>query len=645
MNKNSITDYLSCILFRLCAPIIRVLPLRVSLFLGARLGELIYYFDKRHKSIAYANIKTAFKATLSSSQINHLTKDFYRAFGENLVEIFFIPLINQEYFKKYIKMEGLHYIEEGFRKGKGVILLAMHEGSWELSNIICANLGFPFSMFIRDQRHPRLNRLLNSYRMQKGCKVIQRGNQIRQLIQTLKNNEAIGMTADQGGKTGINVRFFGKDASMPSGAISLALKYGATIIPSFYARENGPYIKVILGEPFEVKETGDNDSDIRNNLQELVGIFEKHILKYPKEYLWSYKIWKYTKEKDILILGDGKTGHLRQSESLAKIVSGCLKERGINANIDTLQVKFKNKFSRSALAFSSGLSSKFHCQGCLWCLKAFLDKGTYKSLIELKPNIVISCGSSIAPINYIISRENLAKSMVILRPSILSTKRFDLVIMPRHDRPPKIKKVVVTEGALNLIDKEYLRSQAAALKPQVKIQKDLVLGLLLGGDTKDFRLSTELLKPVISQIKLFLEKYDGEILITTSRRTNQAAENLLRQEFKYYSRCKLLIIANERNIPEAVGGILGLSRIAIVSPESISMISEAASSGDYIIVFNSQINQRHNDFLDYMFERKYVYLYEPEKTLQLLERLYKDRPAIKTLNDKTIVKEAVRAVL
>jgi KDO2-lipid IV(A) lauroyltransferase len=621
------------------------LPLGLSLFLGSRLGELIYYFDKKHKSIAYANIKTAFKGKLSPAEINRLTKEFYRAFGENLIEIFFIPLVNQEYFKKYIKMEGLNNIEEGFRKGKGVILLAMHEGSWELYNIICANLGFPFTMFIRDQKHPRLNKLLNFYRMQKGCKVIQRDNETRQLIQILKNNEAIGMTADQGGKTGINVKFFGKDASMPSGAIKLALKYGAAIIPSFYLRGNGPYIKVILGEPFGVKKTGDKDIDLRNNLQELVGIFEKHILKYPKEYLWSYKIWKYTKEKDILILGDGKTGHLRQSESLAKIVSSCLKYRGINANIDTLPIKFKNRFSRSALTFSSGLSGKYHCQGCLWCLKAFLDKNTYKSLIERKPDIVISCGSSIAPINYIISKENLAKSMVVLRPSILSTKRFDLVIMPRHDRPPKVKKVVVTEGVLNLIDEEYLESQAAGLTPQVKIQKDLVLGLLLGGDTKDFRLSTELLKPVISQIKLFLEKYDGEILITTSRRTKQEVENLIRQEFKYYSRCKLLIIANERNIPEAVGGILGLSKIVVVSPESISMISEAASSADYIIVFNSQINKRHNDFLDYASRNKYIYLCEPQETLSVLEKLYKDRPAIKTLNDKTIVKEAVKAIL
>ena len=39
-------------------------------------------------------------------------------------------------------------------------------------------------------------------------------------------------------------------------------------------------------------------------------------------------------------------------------------------------------------------------------------------------------------------------------------------------------------------------------------------------------------------------------------------------------------------LPEAVGGILGLSDLVIVSGESISMVSEALSSGKRTIVFS-----------------------------------------------------------
>ncbi|MCX5702160.1 MAG: lysophospholipid acyltransferase family protein, partial [Candidatus Omnitrophica bacterium] len=299
MKKDFLIDYLSCILFRIAGPLIRSLPKRFSLFLGRCLGELTYYFDLKHKSVSYSNIKTAFASKLSPSGLSKLTKDFFRAFGENFIEAFFIPFINKEYINKYISIEGLDHIKEAFKKGKGVIFLGVHAGSWELSNIICAQLGFPFSLFIRDH-----------------CKLIGRKNQTRQLIQALKNNEAIGITVDQGGKTGCMVKFMGKDASMPQGAVRLGLKYDATLLPGFYYRVRGPYIKIIIEPPFKIKRTGNIGADIHDNLQAIVNIFEKHIYKHPTQYLWSYKIWKYAGEKNILILNDGKAGHLRQAEAV-----------------------------------------------------------------------------------------------------------------------------------------------------------------------------------------------------------------------------------------------------------------------------------------------------------------------------------------
>jgi KDO2-lipid IV(A) lauroyltransferase len=586
---------------------------------------------------------------LPPSEISKITKAFYRAFGQNFMEIFFIPLINKEYIKKYISIEGLEYIHQSFKRGKGVILLGMHEGSWELSNIICANLGFPFSLFIREQRHPRLNRLLNLYRSQKGCKLIQRQNQLRQLIQLLKNNEAIGMTADQGGRSGLGVKFLGKEASMPQGAIKLALKYGVALIPAFYTRIKGPYVKIIVEPPFEVKRTGDIEVDIRENLQRLVCVFEKNILKYPQEYLWTYKIWKYGKEKNILILSDGKTGHLRQSETLGRIISDYFKNKDKRTNIEIQEIKFRNKFQKYALTLSTCLAGKYRCQGCLWCLRRFLQDETYKSLISIKPDIIISCGSGVALLNFILSRENFAKSIVIMRPSVLSTRRFDLVVMPQHDRPPKRENVVVTEGALNLIDEDYLRKQSESLIRDTGYRLQATgmrIGLLIGGDTKYFHLDMDKISEVIKQIKSASERWSADILVTTSRRTSLEVEKVIKEEFKDYSRCKVLVIANERNFPFAVGGILGLSHIVITSSESISMISEAASSNKYAVVFNSKgLSKKHRRFLGFLTENKYIYLTESCDLSKTIEYIWQNKPQIRTLRDNFLVAEAIKKIL
>jgi len=649
MNKYSITDYLNRILFRALGLLIGRLPKGFSLFLGRRLGGILYYFHNRHKAVTYSNIKTAFGNKLSPSKLNKLTHDFYKSFGQNFFEIFFIPFVNKEYMKQYITFEGLEFIDEAFKKGKGVILLSVHSGSWELSNIICANFGFPFTLFVRDQRNTLLNELLNLYRSHKGCKIIERQNQIRQLIEALKKNEAIGMTVDQGGRNGCLVKFFGKDTSMATGAVRLALKYDTVILPAFYTRIRGPYIKTIIESPFEIKKTGNPEKDIHDNLQEIIHIFEKNIEKYAKDYLWSYKIWKYTKDKNILILSDGKSGHLRQAQAVAKIISKLLLDKGANTFIEIVEVKFKNSFAKKALVFSSCLAGKDHCQGCLWCLRTFLQKDNYKYLIEKKFDIIISCGSALSPINYVLSRENLAKSIVIMRPSVFSARRFDLVIMPRHDNPPKRKNVVVTGGALNLIDEQYLKEQSGKLITDYRLpitDYRLYIGLLIGGDTKDFHLKKDLILEIIREIKSVCERFNADILVTTSRRTQEEVARLLKEEFKDYSRCKLLVIANEKNIPEAMGGILGLSQLIISSPESISMISEAVNSKKYVLVFKSPgLNRKHLKFLDYFARNKYIYLTESCDLSKRIEDIWLNKPPIYATGDNLLISEAIKKIL
>ncbi len=479
-----------------------------------------------------------------------------------------------------------------------------------------------------------------------------------------KIGTAVGMMVDQGGKSGELVNFCGKSASMSTGAVKIALKYDLTILPAFYTRVHGPRQKVLFQAPFELKKTGDEKADIKENLQRLIFLFEKLILSYPQEYFWLYKIWKYSRQKEVLILSDGKTGHLRQAQAAAGIIRDYFAEKGINTNIGILDVEFKDRFFKTILAFGGCLSGKYRCQGCLWCLKKSLSPDTYKSLASVKPDVVISCGSSLSAVNSIISRENLAKSIVLMRPPILSIRKFDLVIMPKHDSPPERKNVVVTSGALNLINDEYLKIQTKLLLNTYDLSRnsgiplnftsragrpaayDSYIGLLVGGDTKEFHLQPDILSGVIAQLKCSCEKFNAGVLVTTSRRTSGRIEDLLKNEFKDYPRCGFMVIANENNPSFATGGILGLSQIVIVSPESISMVSEAAASKKYVVVFNADgLGRKHKRFLKNFAENKYIYLIEPEELGQTIRHIWLSKPKVYSPEDNSLVKQAIRKVL
>ncbi|MFA4993562.1 MAG: ELM1/GtrOC1 family putative glycosyltransferase [Candidatus Omnitrophota bacterium] len=653
MKQNLIADYLSCFLFKAGSFFTSFLPLNASLFLGRRLGDLIYFFDAKHRAVAYANIRKAAAINNDFLEASKITRRAYRAFGQNLIEISFIPRINNHYLEKYIHIENRNYIDEAFKRGKGVIFLAAHEGSWELSNIICANLGFPFTLFVRGQGFPRLNALLNSYRLKQGAKLIHKETGPRQLIESLKSNQSIGLTVDQGGKNGEIVEFFGKAASMSTGAVKLALKYDCSIIPVFYTRVKGPYTKVILDQVYTVTKSGNAEKDLRDNLQRLVNIYEKYIRQYPYEYLWTYKIWKYGKEREILIISDGKAGHSHQSESVARLINRQSSLRGVKTTLSIRQVKFRSNLSRFILNCMVNFSGKYQYNFCLRYLRHALTRESWQSLIGLNLDIVISAGDKLSAVNYILSRLNQAKSIVIMRPANLGLKKFDLAIIPAHDWPQgrglPAKNVVVTEGALNLVDADYLKERSARLQQSGFLRGPLLnscIGVLIGGNSRKFSISRQAIIELAGQIKKSAEELDADILVSTSRRTPPEAEQAVKNEFDAYGRCKLLIIANEKNHPDAVGGILGLSRVIICSPESISMISEAVMAGKYVVTFKAGgLSRKHRRFLENYQSKGYVYLKEIKEFSAFIEEVWRNHPEVSLPGNNLKVSAALDKIL
>ncbi|MDD5282083.1 MAG: ELM1/GtrOC1 family putative glycosyltransferase [Candidatus Omnitrophica bacterium] len=649
MKQNLIADYLSCILFKAASLFTFLLPLNASLFLGRRLGDVIYFFDSRHRAVAYANIKKAVTINKDFRLAAKITRKVYQAFGQNLIEISFIPRINKRYLEKYIHIENRHYIGEAFKRGKGVIFLIAHEGNWELSNIICANLGFPFILFVRDQGFPRLNDLLNTYRLKQGAKLIHKQGGLRELIDVLKNNQSIGMTTDQGGKKGEIVRFFGKSASMSTGAVKLALKYGCSIIPVFYTRVKGPHTKVILDQVYVATKSGDAQNDLHDNLQRLADIYEKYIQQYPYEYLWTYKIWKYGKEKEVLILSDGKAGHLHQSESVAKLVNRQLSGRGIKSTLSICEVKFRSCLFRVIFNWMAVFNGRYQCHRCLCYLHYALTSESWQGLINLKPDIIISAGDKLSAVNYILAKANQAKSVIVMRPAVLSLKKFDLAIIPRHDRPQNKKNVVMTEGALNLIDGDYLKEKSGRLQKSGLLKGPLLnpcIGILIGGDSKGFAISRQAITGLIGQIKQSAEELNADILLSTSRRTPPEVEQVLKKEFEAYLRCKLLIIANENNHPDAVGGILGLSSIIISSPESISMISEAVMAERYVVVFKAAgLSKKHQRFLKNYQDKRYIYLKQIKEISGFIREILQNHPRVSFPEDNLRVSAGLDKIL
>lgn len=647
---NSFSDCASYILFKILSFVIRPLPPPAALWLGRRVGDAVFFCDYRHRARVYAGLKTAFGGGRSPRMRMRLTHDFYRAFGQNVMDIFLVRRVDKEYLKRYITIEGGEHIEEAFKRGKGIIFLGVHEGSWEMYNCIAAGLGVPFNLLVREQKKfGRIAGLLNSYRRMHGCRIIVRESQTRGIIAALRRNEAVGMSLDQGGASGIPVSFFGKQASMSTGAVRLALKYGASVVVTYFIRERGPQCRIILEPPFELAVTGDQQEDVRCNVRRLTERFEFFIRRFPREYLWTYKIWKYSKEKTALVISDGKTGHLRQSEAIAEYVRDYWRSQGIDVRVEKKEAVFRAPSSSRLLRLSCLFAGKYSCQGCLWCLRRFLEEESYAGLMSVKADVIISSGASLAPITYLLAQQNNARSIVGMRPSLAGIGKFDLAVIPRHDMPRPGKNIVITEGALNLVTEEYIKAQTAELlvsRGGQLVDGDSYIGLMIGGSSRQFTFTRELAREVISRLKRAALDCGAGLLVTTSRRTPADVESEIKESLGRDALCKLLIIANENNIPSGAGGILGLSSVVVISPESISMISEAAGSGRHVVVFDAPgLSRKHRRFLEYCAGKGYIYVVTPRGLGAMITDIAKRRPPATALDNRCVVRQALAKIL
>jgi len=219
--------------------------------------------------------------------------------------------------------------------------------------------------------------------------------------------------------------------------------------------------------------------------------------------------------------------------------------------------------------------------------------------------------------------------------------------------------VAIVRAAPNLITEKYLTDQTDLLLKRYSHLKNSFrtkIGVLIGGNTKNVEFTESAIKIIIHQIKEAATQLNADILLTTSRRTPENIEQLLWRELKKFERCPLLISASQGNVPEAVGGILGLSDYIVVSGESISMVSEAVSSGKKTVVFRvgNPITEgavtdlgknKYEKFVDRLNEQGYLVSCSGKNVGQALYSVMREKIRFKPLNDREVLKHAVEQII
>jgi hypothetical protein len=156
-----------------------------------------------------------------------------------------------------------------------------------------------------------------------------------------------------------------------------------------------------------------------------------------------------------------------------------------------------------------------------------------------------------------------------------SLKPFDLVIPPLHDAL-EAANVFSILGSPNRVSAERLAAGAATFDARPAAPPSPRAAVLIGGGSRRHKLTEAVLDEIVSALE-GARAAGWSLLVTTSRRTPEAAKQTLRERFA--NDRAVWLWTDDRDGPNPYDAFLAAADVALVTKDSTNMIVEAASAG------------------------------------------------------------------
>lgn len=271
------------------AALVNTLPIEYSTWIARRIGDLICVFLPKRRKIAAANLNIAYNDTLSGKQKERLAREAIRNLATSLMEFFRIPSMLKEASDRF-EFEGTEFLDAAFARGKGIIFVISHLGSWEYLAFLPYLRKYPCSVVVKETRNPFIYRWIQELRYCTRLNPIPKKSSVRQILSELKANHLVAILIDQwAGREGIPVSFFGKLTSTTSIPARLAKRNGAALVPGYCIRTKPGHYKIVIKPevPFSEEENWESETTLHLNR-----LLEQEILKFPDQWTWGHRRWK-----------------------------------------------------------------------------------------------------------------------------------------------------------------------------------------------------------------------------------------------------------------------------------------------------------------------------------------------------------------
>jgi hypothetical protein len=134
-----------------------------------------------------------------------------------------------------------------------------------------------------------------------------------------------------------------------------------------------------------------------------------------------------------------------------------------------------------------------------------------------------------------------------------------------------------------MICHQLLEEEKERLAMRFPPKRQRKLGVLVGGDDKNYHLGPEWAEKLMKKILEAANEAGADLYVTTSRRTLPETEKILDEICRAHDAVRMILIASKEDW-NPVPGMLGLCGRILCTEDSVSMISEAATAGHRPVV-------------------------------------------------------------
>jgi len=291
-----IFHYLTYLFLRFVFFWLYIIPHRWAVHVGKFLGWLAFHIVKPVRVRTRETITLALGDELSEDEIDAMVRRVFTHYGLLVIE-FLQQTKYHHCIDDLVDVTPVKNASEKYHaRGKGIIWLTGHMGSWELMGYAYGFTGERAYSVSRAVNNPFLNRWIDARRESSGgLHIIDKNrNALRAVLKAFKDNESVAFFVDQDGRTrGIFAPFFGRPSSTLKGHAELHLRRGTPIVPVRLWRDpNLLRHHFYVGEEVTIEPSGDEDADVLALVTRCNEVLEKMIRMYPDQYLWAHRLWK-----------------------------------------------------------------------------------------------------------------------------------------------------------------------------------------------------------------------------------------------------------------------------------------------------------------------------------------------------------------